>query len=118
MTKVLRLQARVNDVNDLRQDLFSKRAKLMGNIPPTQVSSIKAIMAIMKITDIQHTNRALYQASILRLNRTSQNQRDLVGHYLNRPGNQCGHTLLPEVARACQELLKCGCKSLPFCSKK
>ena len=26
--------------------------------------------------------------------------------------------LLPEVARACQELLKCGCKSLPFCSKK
>ena len=26
-------------------------------------------------------------------------------------------TLLPEVARACREILKCGCKSLPFCSK-
>jgi hypothetical protein len=27
-------------------------------------------------------------------------------------------TLLPEVARACQETLKCGCKALPLCSKK
>lgn len=29
----------ITTVNDLRQDLFSKRAKLMDNIPPTQVSS-------------------------------------------------------------------------------
>lgn len=29
----------INKVNNLRQDLFSKRAKLMDNIPPTQVSS-------------------------------------------------------------------------------
>ena len=29
----------ITTVNDLRLDLFSKRAKLMDNIPPTQVSS-------------------------------------------------------------------------------
>ena len=27
-------------------------------------------------------------------------------------------THLPEVAKACQELLKCGCKALPLCSRK
>ena len=28
----------ISKVNDIRQDLFSKRAKLMENIPPTQVN--------------------------------------------------------------------------------
>ena len=30
----------IPNVNDLRKDLFSKRAKLMDAIPPTQVNSI------------------------------------------------------------------------------
>ena len=117
---------RVNNIiNDLRRDLFSKRAKLMDNIPPTQVSSIKAILAIMKILPppIGCTHTA-YQPGTLSSKylehmpyRAQQNitEPEKFGWILLEQAWKPVWTLLPEVARACQELLKCGCKS---CSEK
>ena len=70
----------ITTVNDLRQDLFSKRAKLMDNIPPTQVRDayinwqLWFIFVSYQAALIQHTNQALYQASIWRIClRTQQN---------------------------------------------
>ena len=70
---------------------------------------------------IQHTNWALYQASIWSTClRTQQNIPTPEGFDCTQHDQSWKPvwTLLPEVARACQELLKCGCKSFPFCSRK
>ncbi len=67
----------ITSVNDLRQDLFSKQEKLINSLPPTQVSL--AVHALFLLDEfylllcflpgtqdayIEHTNGALYQASI------------------------------------------------------
>ncbi len=67
----------ITSVNDLRQDLFSKQEKLINSLPPTQVSL--AVHALFLLDEfylllcflpgtqdayIEHTNGALFQASI------------------------------------------------------
>ena len=92
----------------------------MDNIPPSTGEQYKSNLEDPPSPYSIPTGHSIKQVSgalALGLNRKSQNQRDLVRHYLNRPGKPVW-TLLPEVARACQELLKCGCKSLSICSKK
>ena len=92
------------------------------------MSSIKPILAIMKILPppIGCTHTA-YQPGTLSSKylehmpyRAQQNipEPEKFGWILLEHAWKPVWTLLPEVARACQELLKCDCKSLPFCSKK
>lgn len=70
---------------------------------------------------IQHTNRAFYQASIWTTCLKTQQSIPNPEGFGWTHHEQCWKpvwTLLPEAATACQELLKCGCKALPLCSKK
>ena len=117
----------ISKVNELRQDLFSKKARSMENIPPTKVKLTHQhyylfihrnciSLFLFQAALLQHANRALYQASIWTMClQTQQNPPtpELFG-WTNEKGTwKPVWTHLPEVAKACQELLKCGCKALP-----
>ena len=71
---------------------------------------------------MQHANRALYQASIWTTCLEAQQDHPTPeGFGWTRPASGVWKpvwTLLPEVAKACQELLKCGCKSQPLCTRR
>ena len=96
-------------INGLRKDLFAQKCLSMENIPPTQAALL------------QHANRAVYQCGIW--------SNSLKGIQSLPSPDDFGWTnvtdswtplwtLLPEAAKACRELLKCGCKAEPLCSRK
>lgn len=96
------------DVNELRQELFTRRVKMMEKLPPTQNALL------------QHVNRCLYQASIWRgsLNpKISAPTPEGFGWTKGDTGWCPLWTTLPAAAVSCRELIKCGCKATPSCSK-
>ncbi|XP_071958245.1 uncharacterized protein [Antedon mediterranea] len=97
----------LRSVTKLRQDLFSRKARTMDNIPPTQDALL------------QHSNRSIYQASIWTTSlQPQQNAPSPEDFGWTKTGSTWTPvwTILPEASKACRELLKCGCKKLPFCS--
>ncbi|XP_071952428.1 uncharacterized protein [Antedon mediterranea] len=99
----------LRSVTKLRQDLFSRKARTMDNIPPTQDALL------------QHSNRSIYQTSIWTTSlQPQQNAPSPEDFGWTKTGSTWTPvwTILPEASKACRELLKCGCKKLPFCSGK
>jgi len=97
-------------VHELRQELFCKRAKMMENIPPTQVCSHLYLCYLYYIN-------LLFFFFL----QEQQNRPQPEGFGWTRDDNSLWKpvwTLLPEVAKASRELLKCGCKAKPLCSKR
>ncbi|KAL9966137.1 hypothetical protein ACROYT_G024162 [Oculina patagonica] len=89
------------DVNTARRELFTKKNRALENIPPTEDSLLN------------HSNRAIYQASIW----TSLDEQQVVpsptdfGWKMDNDRWRPRWTILPEAAKACSELLKCGCRT-------
>jgi len=99
---------RCESVNDLRMELFPNKVQLMHNLPPTQ----SALM--------QHINRCLYQSSILLtsvLAVQATPSPDTFGW--TKVDNKWEPLWItkPEAAKSCRQLMKCGCKAFPLCSK-
>ena len=97
-------------VNDLRQDLFAqgKNVKMMQSLPPTQDALCL------------HVNRSLYQASIwLSCLESRQNVPSPEAFGWLKAGDNWKPvwTTLPEAAKSCRELIRCGCKALPICMR-
>lgn len=97
------------NVNDLRKKMFSKKSLNMESIPPTQAALL------------QHAKRSVYQTGIwttcLEANQCVPSP-ELFG-WTNT--NNCWKphwTTLPKAAEACRELIKCGCKAEPMCSRR
>lgn len=94
----------MNSVKEAREELFCQNNRSMDRIPPTQDALL------------QHTQRALYQAGIW----TTCMQT----HQIVPSPNEFAWTketsqlwepvwiTLPEVSRACSELIKCSCKGV------
>ncbi|XP_068756859.1 uncharacterized protein [Montipora capricornis] len=88
------------DVNTARRELFTKKNRALENIPPTEDALLN------------HSNRALYQASIW----TSLDEQQFYpspsdfGWKMENNRWRPRWTVLPEASKACNELLKCGCK--------
>ena len=87
-------------VNEAREEIFCQKNQSMDKIPPTQDALL------------QHTRRALYQAGIWT---TCTQAQPMI------PSPEFGWTMesghwvpvwitLPEVSKACSELVKCSCK--------
>ncbi|KAK3881450.1 hypothetical protein Pcinc_014106 [Petrolisthes cinctipes] len=96
-----------NKVNDLQQELFPNRVKLMERLPPTQNA-------------LQHVNRCVYQASIWTEGLkpvTAAPSPDGFGWSKTDTGWHPIRTTVPAAAVACRELIKCGCKAVPMCVK-
>ncbi|KAG0710799.1 hypothetical protein GWK47_022057 [Chionoecetes opilio] len=97
-----------NKVNDLRQELFPNRVKLMERLPPTQNALL------------QHVNRCVYQASIWTESLKpviAAPSPDGFGWSKSDTGWHPIWTTLPAAAVACRELIKCGCKAVPMCAR-
>ena len=95
-------------VNDLRQEMFPTRLKIMEQLPPTQSAML------------QHVNRCLYQASISRESLKpilAAPSPEGFGWTRADTGWHPTWTPLP-AAVGCKELITCGCKTAPTCSKK
>ena len=96
-------------VNDLRQEMFPTRVKMMEELPPTQSALL------------QHVNRCLCQVSVWR-----ERLKPIVavpspegfGWTRADTGWRPIWISLPAGSVACRELIKCGCKVAPICSKK
>ena len=96
-------------VNDLRQEMFPTKVKMMEQRPPTQIALI------------QQVNPCLYQASIWR-----ESLKFIVaapspeGSGWTRAGTGWRPiwTPLPAAPVGCRELINCSCKAAPTCSKK
>ena len=98
----------VSSVNELRHDMFTSKVPLMENLPPTQEALL------------QHTKRSNFQASIwARCLQTVQNTPapDTHGWKLYNDKWIPHWSNLTEASKVCKELLQCGCKALPKCSK-
>ena len=96
-------------VNDLRKDLFPRKVQMMQNLPPTQAALI------------QHTNRSIYQASIWSTSLLSiQNipEPDNFGWTFCNNKWEPLWTTLPEAAKSCRQLIRCGCRASPLCSRR
>ena len=98
----------LQSVNEARKELFCKKSRTMENIPPTQEALL------------QHTKRVSYQSGIWATCENAQQQ--------TPTAEGCGWTLdletrswrpvwsnLPMAAKACNELVKCGCQSTRGC---
>ena len=99
------------NVNSLRQDMFShgKNVKMMQNLPPTQDALLL------------HVNRSLYQANIWLASYISlQNvpSPEDFGWSKTSGSWEPVWTMMPEAAKSCRELVKCGCKVGNRCRKK
>ena len=92
----------LNQVNEARQDLFSKQSRTLENIPPTQAALL------------QHTMHACYQAGhIWRQALTSQPTLPSPVEWGWEKDGQSWKpfwTTLPQVKETCYELIHCGCK--------
>lgn len=98
-----------SSVNDLRRDLFPRKTPMMQNLPPTQAALI------------EHTNRSVYQASIwLQCLEAEQKLPSPVRFGWAKQNNQWQPvwTTQPEVSKTCRQLIKCGCKADPVCTRK
>ncbi|XP_071477249.1 uncharacterized protein [Diadema antillarum] len=93
-------------VNEARRELFCKRKRNLENIPPTQDALL------------QHIKRVLYQSGIWTTCRQAQSA-------VPSPEGwgwtmEDGHwapvwLTIPEAAKACKELIKCGCRAEAGC---
>jgi len=95
-------------VNDLRQELFPTRVKLMERLSPTQNALL------------QRVNRCVYQASIWTESLKpviAAPSPDGFGWYKSDTRWHPIWTTVPAAAVACRELIKCGCKAVPVCGK-
>ncbi len=95
-------------VNDLRQDLFTSKVKMMEKLPPTQSALL------------QHLNRSIYQASIwMEFLKPVVAAPSPGGFGWTRSDTRWypTWTTLPASTVSCRELVKCGCKATPICSK-
>lgn len=98
----------LSKVNELRKYLFSHKCLSMKDIPPTQAALL------------QHSNRAVYQASIWSNSLQAIQAAPSPKEYGWVESDQTWTPLwtrLPEAAKVCRELLKCGCKAVPLCSR-
>lgn len=97
------------NVNQQRKELFPRKVQMMQNLPPTQAALI------------QHTNRSLYQASIWLMSlHTKQNVPSPAGFGWTLSENSWKPlwTTLPDATQDCMQLVKCGCKAMPLCSRR
>ena len=97
------------EVNDLRKDLFPRKVQRMQHLPPTQAALL------------QHVNRSMFQSSIwLRSFETQQKVScpEVFGWTKKDTNWEPKWTTLDEAATSCRQLIKCGCKSEPLCSKR
>ena len=91
------------DVNHARQSMFSQGTRSIESIPPTQAALE------------QHVKRAAFQAGHV-WGRTLDPIQELPsaadwGWHLSSDGWTPTWSTLPEASEACNELIKCGCKS-------
>ena len=95
-------------VNEAREDLFCRKSRSPDNIPPTQNALL------------QHTKRAIYQAGIWTTSSTCQAELPSPSHFAwskTPPANTWEPVWMtvPEISKACSQLLKCTCKRI--CTK-
>ena len=92
-----------DNVNSARRFLFTKKGRSIDNCPPT----LNALM--------QHIYRAIYQSSIWRNAQILQHAEADVSNYgwivTDNIASPTWMTI-PEAAKSCQELIKCGCKKI------
>ena len=97
-------------VNSLRKDLFPRKVQMMQYLPPTQAALI------------QHTNRSLYQASIwlksLCYEEDNPNPDTFGWCKDDKNAWKPLWTTLPGAYQSCRQLVKCGCKAEPKCSRR
>ena len=91
-------------VNQARKQLFSKKGRAIGGLPPTQAALI------------QHTKRAAYQDGhcwAQMMTPAPELPSPNEWGWNKRPGGgwSITWTTLPEASEACSELLQCGCKN-------
>ena len=98
----------IEEVNALRMDLFPARSP--DHIPPTQAALL------------EHCKRVVYQASVWAKSLIDTQDLSLPEGYgwtmENSPSWIPVWSHLPEASKACRQLIKCGCKSTPLCSRK
>jgi len=93
----------LNSVNEARQELFCRRSRSIDNIPPTQNALV------------QHTKRVIYQAGIwtscTRAHPVIPNPSEL-GWSKTATAKLWEPVWLtiPEISKACSQLIKCTCK--------
>lgn len=92
-----------DSVNDARKHLFFQKSRAMDNLPPTQDALI------------QHTKRAIYQASycwaqMMVAIPVLPSPADRGWKKKVEGGWEISWTTLPEASQACRELIRCGCK--------
>ena len=96
----------ITSVNKLRESMFPNLES--ANLPPTQDALL------------QHLKRAIYPASIwLQSTIWKINAADPCDYGWKRESGKYFPLwmTLPPVSNECNALLKCGCKSIPLCSK-
>ena len=94
-------------VNEARRELFCKKSKSLENIPPTQDALF------------QHTKRAIIQSNIWTTSLSSiQNIPSPREWGWKKEDNSWKPVwmTIEEAAKACSELIKCGCKSQRGCA--
>ena len=92
----------LTEVSEVRQELFSKKARSLENIPPTQASLL------------QHAKRAVFQGGYI-WGQTLLKQPTLPcpsrwGWQLENSRWVSYWTTLPQAKDSCYELIRCGCK--------
>uniref|UniRef100_UPI00358E90E1 uncharacterized protein isoform X2 n=1 Tax=Myxine glutinosa TaxID=7769 RepID=UPI00358E90E1 len=93
-------------VNDARRELFCKKKRSLEKIPPTQDALL------------QHIKRVVYQGGIWTTSRQAQPtvpSPEEWGWTMQNDHWVPVWMTIPEAAKACKELIKCGCKSEAGC---
>ena len=109
----------VNTWHKLGLSTSYKRVVELENNLETKYSVI--IYLLLQEALLQHANRAMYQASSWTTStQTMQTVPKPEGFGWRKTARSWEPlwTLRPEAAKACRELLKCGCKAQPLCTKK
>ena len=100
-----------SSVNEIREELFCRKNRSIDNIPPTQ----KALL--------QHTKRAVYQAGIWTTSTQVHQAVPSPSEFAWSKGPTAQSWVpvwitIPEVSKACNQLLKCSCKGDTLCNLK
>ena len=94
-------------VNVCQKELFCQKNRTMESIPPTQDALL------------QHSKQVVYQAGIWTTSNISQQELPSPEGYGWQLNEQCKRSpvwiTLPMASKACNELVKCGCKSSRGC---